>query len=93
MGDLSEAGAAAMAQCLAMVRGEFEPARALWDDEFSERERRIFLLAARLPDMLRFRVWRDLTPGARADLKRVMVRFHRRFSGLLARVVCDGEGV
>jgi hypothetical protein len=92
MGNLSEAGAAAMAQCLAMVRGEYEPAKALWDGEFSEKERRVFLVAARLPDALRFRVWRELTPAARGELKRVMVRFHRRFSGLLARVVCEGEG-
>lgn len=85
-------GAAAIARCLGVVRGDWCPARALWDDELGARERRVFLVAAGLPMPLSEKDWRELSEEARSRVKAAMLRFHRRFSGLLEKLAAVEEG-
>lgn len=83
---------AALQQCLGTVYGEYSPAQELWDDEMGEQERRIFLSAARQPVQFAGRRWKEMSPESRWALKAAMLRFARRFTVLLSKlVIIEGD--
>lgn len=71
--------------CLSMVGGtEYTPEKTLWNDEMNRQERRIFLIAARLPMTWDNRAWQELTDMGRVEVRKSMLRFKKRFFPLLS---------
>lgn len=73
--------------CLAIVNSTgHSPEKTLWNDEMTRQERRIFLIAARLNMRWDNKTWGELSELARAEVKRAMFRFKKRFGPLLDRL-------
>lgn len=82
------AGAAALAQCRAMLGGEFDPFGRFWDQS-DRAARSVLLRIAGQPAFCESRQWSELAAEARASIKRRA----RDLRGWLVSLPLDAEKV
>lgn len=68
-----------LVECRAILGGERDPFRAVWDEQATVKDRRLLLAMAGEPagmaGRLAARSWCDLSPDVRGEIKRGMARF------------------
>lgn len=68
-----------LVECRAILGGERDPFRVVWDEQATQRDRRLLLAMAGEPPgsagRLSGRAWLDLRPELRAEVKRKLALF------------------
>lgn len=68
-----------LVECRAILGGERDPFRVVWDEQATSRDRRLLLAMAGEPagmaGRLAGRSWCDLSPEVRGEVKRGIARF------------------